>query len=198
MKTQQVLSQIAYQLYQTSPVEDPAGEVGLLAAFCHLPSQYPTANLQLAYQVADGKLSLQEAYSQMADAFPDFYDCFEQSQVPSELSSSEIIKHLRAILALKKNNKDAWLKELVSLSVAQRGWLRLLPNEVVQLMVNLGLEGKRAESVYTPFGLSTQLAVEAASVADEVIYETISTSRYTAACVLLTDIIFHILSKNLQ
>lgn len=190
MKTQQVLSQIAYQLYQTSPVEDPVGEVALLAAFCHLPSEYPPAKLQLADQVAGGKLSLQEAYYQMADAFPDFYDCFEQSQIPSELSSSEITKHLKVILALKNDNKDAWLRELVSLSSSQRGWLRLLPNEVVQLMIGLGLEGKQVKSVYAPFDLSAQLAVGASKWADEVIYEASSTSRFTAACVLLQDIIF--------
>ena len=185
MRQQQVLWQIADSLYRKTPVEDIIGEVALLTAFSHLPSTYPVAAQRLAEQVVQGKLSLEDAYDQMAEALPVFAELFERSQLRNELPNSEVIEHLKVILSLK-NDPGIWLKELADFPLHRKYMgTFLMPEELTQLMVGLGLSSSQAESVYAPFPFSSRLASEVSSLAKEVVHETPYVSNFAAACSLL-------------
>ena len=189
MRQHQVLWQIADSLHRRTPVEDVVGEVALLTAFSHLPSKYPVAEQRLAERVVQGKLSLEDAYEQMADALPDFAELFERSQIPRELPNSEIVEHLKVILSLESDPNN-WLKELAGLPLHRKYMgTFLMPEEAVQLMVSLGLASSQAESVYAPFPFSAQLASEASGQAKEVVHETPYVSNFAAACTLMQGII---------
>ncbi|GAA4649749.1 hypothetical protein GCM10023116_20300 [Kistimonas scapharcae] len=175
-------------LRKKGSIEDAISEISLLVAFCYIPVNRPELNFSAVEDVINGKLSLRQAYEAAAEALPDYATHFTKSRLPLELSSSEVINFIKEVSPEQRSTHWLWLQSLTDLSSRKNDGLYFIPDEIVNLMVSLAMEDKHAETVYSPFSLSVQLAVEASQKADEVIYESGNVSQYAAAIALLQGI----------